>query len=177
MTSQGLCMHRILALSCFSQAIFFPEVTPFVCRHRFCWRDLTLYKSCRWCRKTKKVALPKICAKKSLVESGLNYLRQETLFVLKVFCRDYLSPFHLQAKRSVFHCVHVIGSPWVVMKQWNTLHFARIRLKGKRSNTEGKTIDLMQKSWSRPCILGNRNLRNFTGHRLGRATSNNHWSE
>ena len=39
------------------------------------------------------------------------------------------------AKRSVFHCVHIICSAWVFTKQWNTLRFATIRLKWKTGFT------------------------------------------
>ena len=35
------------------------------------------------------------------------------------------------AKRSVFNCVHIISSAWVLTKQWNTLRFATMRLKWK----------------------------------------------
>ena len=34
-------------------------------------------------------------------------------------------------------------------------------------------IDLMHKSWSRPCILGNGNLRIVIGHFSQRVTNNN----
>ena len=33
------------------------------------------------------------------------------------------------AKRSVFCCVHIISSAWVFTRQWNTLRFAKIRVK------------------------------------------------
>ena len=36
-----------------------------------------------------------------------------------------------------------------------------------------KSIDLMHKSWSAPCILGNGNLRIFIGFSLRRVTNNN----
>ena len=35
------------------------------------------------------------------------------------------------------------------------------------------SIDLMHKSWSGPCILGNRNLRIIIGHSLQGVTNNN----
>ena len=48
--------------------------------------------------------------------------------------KDLKAVFHFNrivAKRSVFHCVHIISFAWVLTKYWNTLRFATIRLKWK----------------------------------------------
>ena len=47
---------------------------------------------------------------------------------------SFKAVFHFNrilAKRSVFYCVHIISSFWVLTKQWNTVRFAVIQLKWK----------------------------------------------
>ena len=60
-----------------------------------------------------------------------------------------------------------IHKPWIA--------FCSSRVSCKNKNKNSLAIDVMQKSWSGPCILGNGNLRIVIGHSPWRVTNNNAW--